>query len=99
MSPTAENLAVRRAFLTERLYEDLATAPAGPTDYFTQSDDYPRTFKIGKCDHFPDASNLTMQVQLYWRDDQQAVQKEVRVDVYQRDNIHGLPAWLIDKIY
>lgn len=98
MAPTSENLATRRVYLTEELYEEL-TKTGVTIDYFTQSPDYPRTFKIGKCDHFPDAGNLTMQVQLYWRDDETAVQREVNVDVYQRDNIHGLPAWLLGKVY
>src|ERR1043166_1296736 len=98
MSPSPENLKARQRFLTDDLYHALRESTFGKTDYFTKSDDYPRTFKIGKCTHTPDASNLTMQVQLYWRDDQSTVQKEVEVDVLNRGNVVSDDMWLINKV-
>jgi len=101
MRPTPDNLLVRRRFLSDQLYEEMAATQMsnGATDYFTKSDEYPRTFRVGKCEHFPDASSLTMQVQLYWRDDQKTTQKEVKVDMEARDNFDGIPGWHITKVY
>ena len=61
-------------------------------DPFTFSKDMPKTFKIGKCES-SDEKKVTMQVQLYWRDDSQTVQKEVRVE-----EVKTSDAWLINKV-
>ena len=91
MHPTAENLKARERFLTSDLYKTLSVS-AGSTDYFTASEEFPKTFKIGKCE-LPQSDKANVQVQIYWRNDTKTVQKEVNVEaVNQKD------AWLINKV-
>ena len=65
MAPTAENLNARHRFLTDQLFSTVSAASDGKTDYFTKSAEYPKTFKIGKCEA-PDAEHTNVQVQEYW---------------------------------
>ena len=91
MHPTAENLKARERYLTSDLYKALS-ASAGSKDYFTASDEFPKTFKMGKCE-LPQTDRANVQVQIYWRDDTKTVQKEVNVEaVNQKDT------WLINKV-
>ena len=61
-------------------------------DPFFLSDTTPTTLKIGKCE-MKDDSHVTMQVQLYWRQDGKTDQKEVYADVAKSGD-----KWLIDKV-
>ena len=91
MHPTAENLKARERFLTSDLYKTLSALP-GSTDYFTASDEFPKTFKIGKCE-LPQSDKANVQVQIYWRDDTKTVQKEVNVEA-----VNQKGAWLINQV-
>ena len=96
MTPSAENLKARQKYLTGDLYESLAAKQSGKMDYFTKSDEYPKTFKIGKCD-LKDPDHVDLQVQLYWVQERgskiDTTQREVQVDaVKQGDH------WLIDSV-
>ena len=95
MRPTAESLKQRERFLTPELTasltKDLSSA-APAKDYFTASDQAPKTFKIGKCEA-KDADHADLQVQLYWRDDIETVQKEVHVEAVRTGG-----SWLINKV-
>ncbi len=89
--PTAENLKAQERFLTGELFKTLS-ASVGSQDYFTASDEFPKTFKIGKCES-PQPDKANIQVQLYWRDDTKTVQKEVNVEAVKTGD-----AWLINKV-
>lgn len=91
MHPTAENLKARERFLTNDLFQTLSKS-AGSTDYFTASDEPPKTFKIGKCEA-PQPDKANVQVQVYWRDDAKTVQKEVNVEAVKTGD-----TWLINKV-
>ena len=91
MHPTAENLKARERYLTSELFGTLSVS-AWSRDYFTASDEFPKTFKIGKCEA-PQPDKANVQVQLYWRDDTKTVQKEVNVEAVNRND-----AWLINKV-
>ena len=66
---------------------------AGPdSDPFYLSQTTPTTFKIGKCEQ-KDDSQVTVQVQLYWRQDGKTDQKEVYAEVKKATS-----GWLIDKV-
>ncbi len=91
MHSTLENLKLREKYLTPVLYRTLAAAN-DTRDYFTSSDDPPKTFKIGKCEA-PQTDKADLQVQIYWRDDAKTVQKEVHVEVVKTGD-----AWLINKV-
>ncbi len=97
MHPTAENLKMRQRYLTENFYKKLMVDATGlpPTkiDYFTFSEEPPKTFKIGKCEAAqPNKANV--QVQIYWRDDTKTVQKEVNVEAVNQKDV-----WLIDDVH
>lgn len=92
MRPTAENLKMRERFLTPELARQLENAPQTSKDYFTASDQAPKTFKIGKCDE-KDPTHTEFQVQLYWRDDIETVQKEVHAQA-----VKTVDGWLINKV-
>lgn len=96
MRSSAENLKMRERFLTPDFYKKLAVDVTGvpPTvkDYFTLSDDPPRTFKIGEC-KAATPTNAEMQIQLYWRDDQKTVQQEVVASMVKQND-----KWLLDGV-
>lgn len=91
MTPSPENLEKRKKYLTEDLFKTLSTSDS-KTDYFTASDVFPRTFKIGDCT-LKSPDDATVQVQIYWKDDYTTVQKDVLVDVVKRAG-----AWLINGV-
>lgn len=93
---TPESLKMRERFLTpelsSKLAAEVAATGASRSDYFTASDVPPKTFKIGNCET-PDASHANIQVQVYWKDDIETIQKDVHVSTERSgDN------WLIDKV-
>jgi hypothetical protein len=70
-------------------FHSAATAGLDP---FFLSDTTPTTFKVGKCE-VKDDSHVSMQVQIYWRQDQNVDQKEVYADVEKIGD-----KWQIDKV-
>lgn len=91
MTPSAENLEKRRKYLTDELFKQLSGSES-KQDYFTASENFPRTFKIGHCTQ-NSAEDTTVQVQIYWKDDYTTVQKDVLVDVTKRAG-----EWLVNKV-
>jgi hypothetical protein len=71
---------------------DFQSTAGSNADPFYLSDTIPTTFKIGKCDQ-KDDSHITMQIQLYWRQDRKTDQKEVYADMTKAGD-----KWLIDKV-
>ncbi len=90
-SRTEEYLRSRGGFLSDRLSEDLSSNEQ-KNDYFTQTDDFPKAFRVGGCTAESD-EKADLQVVLLWRDDTRNEQKEVVVrTVKTGDN------WLIDSV-
>jgi len=92
MRPAADNLKLRERFLTPELFEKLSARTDTTYDYFTFSDDYPRTFKIAEC-RANDPADAYFNVQLYWRDDKATVQKSVHVNVVKTEG-----TWRISSV-
>jgi hypothetical protein len=92
MHPGAENLEARRRFLTDELYRSLSGSQEGQRDYFTDSDNYPKAFRVGSCKAGEDAS-ATLQVLLLWKDDNASRQEEVKVETVEKGG-----TWLINKV-
>jgi len=91
MNPTPENLKAREKFLTPEFYQRLISANSA-VDPFTFAADPPKTFKIAKCTE-GDVSHADLQVQIYWRDDQNTIQKEVHVSTIKTGE-----KWLINDV-
>ena len=92
MRATAENYKLRERFLTPRYYTALAAAAEGSLDQFTLTQDHPKTFKIGEC-KADSATNVDLQIQLYWRDDYNTVQQEVVANM-----VNESGNWLLDGV-
>lgn len=71
---------------------DFHSTAVTDNDPFYLSDTTPTTFKIGKCEQ-KDDSHITIQIQLYWRQDRKTDQKEVYANVTKSGD-----KWLIDKV-
>ena len=80
MKPSAENLSLRKDFLTAGFYERAVKAVDGPEDIFTLTDNFPKAFRIGEC-RSADSAKATVQVLLFWRDDERNEQKQINVEL------------------
>jgi hypothetical protein len=88
---TEEMDQARAAFLTPGLRTELSAPGGSKRDYFTDTEDPPKAFRVGECKAQPD--NATLQVVLLWRDDSVSRQEEVKVQTVKTGD-----AWLIDKV-
>jgi hypothetical protein len=97
MAPSAENLKAREKFLTSDLYRSLAASANGRTDYFTKSDEYPKTFKMATCNS-GDPQHANVEVQTYWQEERgstkSTTQREVTVATVKTND----GRWLIDNV-
>ena len=79
MRPSAQNIKASQPFLTPVLFQGLSASNETAKDYFTQTDDYPKAFRVGSCSSDTD-TKAVLQVILLWRDDKRTEQKEVHVE-------------------
>lgn len=92
LKPSKENFEKRAEFLSENLRRKLSAETFGKTDYFTQTEDYPKAFRIGKC-AAKSATQTEFEVLLFWRTNESNVQREIRVElVKEKGN------WLINEV-
>lgn len=91
MHPSADNLKLREKYLTPELFKTLSGS-TDAKDYFTASDEPPKTFKIAQCEA-PQPDKADVQVQIYWRDDAKTVQKVVHVETVKIGD-----KWLISNV-
>lgn len=87
-----ENLRLREAYLSDQLKRDLGARPDGPFDYFTQTDDYPKAFRIGKCEAVNPESTV-FDVLVFWRTDTRSEEKHIRVETAKEGG-----KWLISSV-
>lgn len=92
MRPSPENLKLRERFLTPRYFAALTASGEGSLDQFTLTENYPKSFKIGEC-RADTATNLDLQIQLYWKDDYNTVQQEVVANMVKESG-----KWLLDGV-
>ena len=93
VKPSKENLRKREKFLTDELYRTLAAQEnETATDYFTQTDDYPKAFRIGEC-AMTNENRTVFQVVLFWKDDARSEQREVKVETVKQNG-----KWLINSV-
>ena len=92
MTPSNANLEKRRQYLSERLVKEIAKEDDPKRDYFTQSEDYPKTFRAGACETIGE-NRASFEVVLFWRNDEKNTQREIKVEA-----VNVGEKWLIDKI-
>ena len=90
---TSENLAAREKFLSRELIETLSKKDESATDYFTQTDDYPKAFRVAECKTVESQKRLDFNVVLFWKTDTRSEQREIPVEVV---NENG--KWAVDKV-
>jgi len=92
MAPSAESLEKRKKFLSAKLRESLKPESETKTDYFTQTDNYPKAFRAGKCSG-SSKDRASFEVLLFWRTDEKNTQREITVEAVKEND-----SWLIDKV-
>ena len=92
MKFSLENLQKREKFLTDELKQNLAAQTESAKDYFTETDDYPKAFRVGDC-NVTNENKTVFQVVLFWKDDTRSEQREIKVEAVKQNNI-----WLINKV-
>lgn len=89
---TAENLRLRKHFLTNEFYTELEIAPAGGDPFTTGDEDYPKAFRVGKCT-IGRNGNPSFEVLLFWKDDKRSEQRSIWVEMQQQNG-----SWLVKGI-
>jgi hypothetical protein len=92
MHPSADSLRASEEYLTDRLFSSLSASTEAKIDYFTQTDDYPRAFRVGTCSVEADDKAL-LQVLLFWRDETRTQQRAIKVEAVKIGD-----KWLVDKV-
>ena len=92
MKPSEENLRQREKFLTAELKQNLAVQNDSKIDYFTQTGDYPKAFRVGGCE-VASSDKTIFDVVLFWKDDTRTEQREVKVETVKQNE-----KWLINKV-
>ena len=90
---TSENLAAREKFLSRTLFGNLSKKDESATDYFTQTDDYPKAFRVGECRVIELEKRVNLEVVLFWKTDTRSEQREIPVEVVREND-----KWAVDKV-
>ncbi len=93
MKFTRENLRQRERFLSGALVENLSKQSDGETDYFTQTSDYPKAFRVGGCEVVEPEKRANLGVLLFWKTDTRSEQKEIHVEAVRENG-----KWLINRV-
>ena len=92
MKPNFENLKQRDKFLSRNLFEKLKTQTETAKDYFTQTDDYPKAFRVGGCEVVsPDKTFF--EILIFWKTETRTEQRAIKVETIKQNG-----NWLIDKV-
>ncbi|CAN5866117.1 hypothetical protein BH20ACI4_BH20ACI4_16540 [soil metagenome] len=92
LKPSLANLKKSEVFLTARLFQELKNQNEPAKDYFTQTDDYPKAFRVGGCDAV-EQNKTVFEILLFWKDDTRNEQREIKVESVKENG-----KWLIDKV-
>jgi hypothetical protein len=87
------NLKLREKFLTPEYFKSLQNLQTENDVFTTNNLDFPKTFRIGKCEIVsPEKTNV--EVVLFWKDDTRSEQREIKAEVIKQQD-----KWLINKIF
>ncbi len=79
-------------FLTPEYFNSLQNLQTDADVFTTNNTDYPKAFRIGKCEIIS-PEKTKMEIQLFWRDDTRSEQKSIYAEVVKQDN-----KWLVNKV-
>lgn len=92
LQPSSENLQRRADFVSAELYQKLKTQSDEKTDYFTQTADYPKAFRVGKCES-PGSGRVRFEVLLFWKTPDRSEQREIEVEMIKEKSV-----WVVDRV-
>ena len=92
MTPSKENFEKRKGYLTKALVNQLSAESETKVDHFTQTDNYPETFRAGKCETTSE-NQAAFEVVLFWRTDDKNIQKKISVEMRKE-----AAQWRINKV-
>ncbi len=93
MKFSQENLKLREKFFTPEYLKTLQSLQTENDIFTTNNLDFPKTFRIGKCEVFsPEKTNI--EVILFWKDDTRSEQKSIKAEAVKQND-----KWLINKIF
>ncbi len=92
MRPSENYFNLRKRFLTESLGAGIAKELTQPKDYFTQTDDYAKAFRIGGCKVLSD-DKTNVEILLFWRSDARSEQRAIHAETIKENG-----KWLINKV-
>lgn len=90
--PNAANLEKSKNYLTANLLEELKNKNENQQDYFTQTADYPKAFRVGGCEVISNDKTI-FEILIFWKDEVRTEQREIKVETV---NENG--KWLIAKV-
>jgi hypothetical protein len=93
MHPTAESIALRERFLSPEFLTKLKSSPPTAMDPFTNTEEFPKAFRVGECKVVEPGRNVRFEVLLFWKDDVKSVQKPIFVSL-KKENSN----WLVDSV-
>lgn len=92
LKPDDQSLKQREIFLSRRLFDELKKQTVSREDYFTQTEDYPKAFRVGGCEVISE-NKTVFEVLLFWKNETRSDQVEIKVETVKENN-----NWVIDKV-
>lgn len=93
LKPSTEKNKSLEKFLSKELFARLSASNETEVDYFTQTEDYPKAFRIGGCETVsPGKTNF--EVLLFWRDEKRMEEQKIKVEALKENG-----NWLVNKVW
>jgi hypothetical protein len=92
MKPSAENLELRKKYLSENLIQKLSSQNEEKIDYFTQTDDYPKAFRVGGCEDIS-PERTAFEILIFWKTPTRSEQRALKVETLKENS-----KWTIEKV-
>jgi hypothetical protein len=87
-----ESLKLREKFLTPEFAKSLQSTQTENDVFTTNNTDFPKAFRIGKCEVIsPEKTNF--EIVLFWRDDTRSEERKIKVETAKQDD-----KWLINRV-
>ena len=87
------NLKLREKFLTPEFVKSLQNLQTENDVFTTNSMDFPKAFRVGKCE-VVSPEKTVYEIVLFWRDDVRSEQKIIKAEAVKQGD-----KWLINKIF
>lgn len=87
-----ENLKLREKFLTPEFYKNLQNVQTENDVFTTNSSDFPKAFRIGKCE-VVSPEKTVFEIVLFWRNDTRSEEKKIKAETVKQGD-----KWLINRV-